>query len=329
MEHKSILQLIKENLRADGTLPDEFELPDIAAESQYKEAELKFAPGAQDGIYLFHMSPEDISEENSALMGDAVWAIATDEFEKADSIFEELTKSSLAITFTEYLKELIFNNSSTIAPHALDYAIRTIRTTDNKEILKLALTMISPFKRTESDKELSDDIMKLGICDEFALFVLQIVQFWKNCNDAVFEIARKTRGWGRIHAMAYLEPSSEEIRRWVLKEGVHNNVLPDYTAFFAWEKSGAMSLLNSKLSAEDFASIREIMSALLAEGPVLGLSIIKDPKSAVRAFLDQARYFRLGHEDYRVISDIRVRYESGDEPDEFIVTLCKDLINGM
>ena len=213
--------------------------------------------------------------------------------------------------------------------HAFNYAVRTLRTTQNKELYKFALTIISLYRLGEKDRQLAEDIMISGVCDEFSFFVLQAVIEWKNSNDAVFEIARKTRGWGRVHAMAFLEPSTEEIRRWVLREGVHNEVLPDYTAFYAWEKSGAMQMLDGPLTAEDFRSIREIMEALLSEGPVLGISIIKDPDIAVRRFLDQARYFKLEHEDYRAISDIRVRYENGEHRDDLIVKLCKDLINNM
>ena len=329
MDNKSILELIRENLRVDGTLPPEIELPEISGESQYKEAGLQFALGAQDGIYLFHMPHEEISDENSALLADAVWAIATDEFDKADAVFEELTKNTLAITFFDDLRDLIYKNGDNIGMHAFNYAVRTLRTTQNKELYKFALTIISMYRLQEKDRQLAEDILISGVCDEFSFFVLQAVLEWKNSNDAVFEIARKARGWGRVHAMAFLDPSTEEIRRWVLKEGVHNEVLPDYTAFYAWEKSGAMQMLDGRLTAEDFASIREIMGALLSEGPVLGISIIKNPDIAVRRFLDQARFFKLGHEDYRVISDIRVRYENEEHRDDLIVKLCKDLINGM
>ena len=329
MENRPILELIKDDLRPDGTLPADFELPEISGESQYKDAGLQFALGAQDGIYLYHMPHEEITEENSALLADAVWAVATDEFDKADTAFEELTKQTLAIVFFDDLRDLIYKNADNIGMHGFNYAVRTIRTTQNKEILKFALTIISMYRLQEKDRQLAEDIMTLGICDEFSFFVLQVVLEWKNKNDAVFEIARKARGWGRVHAMAFLEPSTYEIRRWVLKEGVHNEVLADYTAFYAWEKSGAMQLLDGPLTAEDFASVREIMGALLAEGPVLGISIIKDPDTAVRRFLDQAKHFKLEHEDYRVISDIRVRYENEEHRDDLIVKLCKDLINGM
>ncbi len=64
---------------------------------------------------------------------------------------------------------------------------------------------------------------------------------WADGNDAVWEAAQHVSGWGRIHAVAQLEPGSDAIRRWLLLEGWRNNVAPDYSALTcvenpAWRK---------------------------------------------------------------------------------------------
>ena len=325
MYDKPILAIIRENLNEEGVLPRDFSLPQDPDEN----SGIPFADGAEDGIACFHTASRPLGDEETDLLIDALNAMVGGHMGTADELFLKLTKSLRACEFAGNLSSLIEENAEIIDPaHAYSYGMHLITMARDKELVKIGLAMhikageeaVRPFRQIITD---------LAYCNEFTWFCLPIIEKWADGNDRIFEIAKHVYGWGRIHALAYLEPSTYEIRRWVLKEGVHNDVLPDYTAFYAWEKSGAQDLLKGKLSAEDFASIREIMSALLSEEPVLGLSIIKDPKSAVRAFLDQARYFKLGQEDYRVISDIRVRYESGEEKDELIVKLCNDLINGM
>lgn len=61
----------------------------------------------------------------------------------------------------------------------------------------------------------------------------------------MWEAARHVSGWGRIHAVAQLEPSSDAIRRWLLLEGWHNDVMPEYSALTCVEKSGLAEVLHS------------------------------------------------------------------------------------
>ena len=93
-----------------------------------------------------------------------------------------------------------------------------------------------------------------------------------------------------------------------MKEGVDNGVMPPYTALEAWDKSDAASLLDGRLTQEEFTCISRIMAALLDESPCRGISLVEDPESAIRRFLTQAKNFKLGPDDYEVIKAIKERW---------------------
>ena len=100
-------------------------------------------------------------------------------------------------------------------------------------------------------------------------------------------------------------------------------MLPPYTALETWNKSDAASLLDSLLTQESFTCIRRIMAALLDEGPCRGISLVEEPETAIRKFLNQAKNFKLSPDDYEVIKTIEERWDG----DEMIARLCEDLIN--
>ena len=125
-----------------------------------------------------------------------------------------------------------------------------------------------------------------------------------------------------MHACEFLEPETRESRQWFLTEGVDNGVMPPYTALEAWNKSGAASLLDCRLTQESFTCISRIMAALLDEGPCRGISLVEDPEIAIRKYLNQAQNFKLSPDDYEVIKTIEERWDR----DELIARLCEDLI---
>ena len=127
-----------------------------------------------------------------------------------------------------------------------------------------------------------------------------------------------------MHACGFLEPETWEIRQWFLTEGVDNGVIPPYTAWEAWNKSDAASLLDCRLTQEGFTCISRILAALLDEGPCRGISLLEEPEIAIRKFLTQAKSFKLSSDDYEVIKTIEARWNR----DEKIAGLCEDLLYG-
>ena len=67
----------------------------------------------------------------------------------------------------------------------------------------------------------------------------------------------------------------------------------------------APAALKGPLTREDFAGIRDIVDALLNEGPVAGISAVEDADAHLRAFLDRAGEFEPDEDDQRVVEEVR------------------------
>ncbi len=318
MYDRAILAIIRENIGSEGRLPREFILP----KDQDDENSLIFTDGAQDGITYFHTQPGKLNDEEADLLIDAMNAVVGGHIDTADELFLKLTKTRRTIEFAGYLSDLVEENASMINPiHAYSYGKHLVALAKDKELVKIGLALHhkAPEDRLKGFRQIITD---LAYCNEFTWFCLPIIQKWDDGNDLIFEIAKHIYGWGRVHACAFLEPVTWEIRQWFLREGVDNGVMPPYTALEAWNKSDAASLLDCRLTQKDFTFISRIMAALLDEGPCRGISLVEDPEIAIRKFLNQAQSFNLSPDDYKVIKAIKERWDR----DELIASLCEDLI---
>jgi len=318
MYERPILAIIRDNLDSDGRLPRDFTMP----KDPDDENGLLFADGAQDGITYFHTQPVKLNDEEADLLVDALNAMLRGPLDTADELFLKLTKTRRTIEFAEDLCKLVEENAGSINPvHAYSYGKHLIAMAKDKELVKIGLALHhkAPEDKVKGFKQIITD---LAYCNEFTWFCLPIIQKLGDGNHLIFEIAKHVYGWGRVHACEFLEPETWEIKQWFLTEGVDNGVLPPYTALQAWNKSDASSLLDCRLTQEDFTCISRILAALLDEGPCLGISLVEDPENAIRKFLNQAQNFKLSPDDFEVIKTIQERWNS----DELIASLCGDLL---
>ena len=319
MYDRPILAIVRGSLDSEGRLPREFTLP----KDPDDERGFLFADGAQDGIAFFHTRPRGLSNVEADLLVDALNAVLGGHIDTADELFLKLTKTRRALEFAGALSDIVEENASSINPiHAYSYGMHLVTMAKDKELVKIGLALHhkAPKDRLKGLKQV---IVDLAYCNEFTWFCLPIIKKWDGGNDQIFEIAKHVYGWGRVHACVFLEPETREIKQWFLAEGVDNGVMPPYTALVAWNKSDATSLLGGRLTQEGFTCISRIMAALLDEGPCRGISLVEDPESAIRKFLNQARSFELSPDNYEVIRTIEERWDR----DEQIARLCEELLH--
>lgn len=305
---KSLYAYIAEHV-TDGALPEDFSLPDS------NEGEgLRFADGAIDGMFIFHMAHEGISEEARPLMDEAIRAMCAGETRLTDQLFTELGQKARAIAIIDDFQQAILERKDEIDPDVLyRYAVHAVLESTDRECVKFGLCVLELV--TSDDEVLRDVIRTLALSDEFTIFALFVIRAsWENANEEIFRIAQKVSGWGRIHAVERLSPATPEIRDWLLREGVHNRVLPAYSADLCWGNSGAQALLDSEdLSYEDFVCIRDILEGLLDEGPCPGISLFENGEDIVRAFLQKADAMPLTQADTPILDDIFTKYEGEND----------------
>ena len=292
----------------DRHLPDGFRLPELEDEKL-----ARFADGAIDGIFIYHTEHQTISDEARELLVKAMKAVGKGDREEAKKRFEELGTKARAISAIDDLQQYIIDHKESVsAENVVKFALYTLYNTADRESLKFALSMLELVRL--DDENLSGMLRILGLSDEFTVFVIFIMQQWENANEEIFRLARKTKGWGRIHAIERLIPDTPEIREWLLREGIHNSVLPAYSALNCWEGSEAENMLfgDTPVTPEDFAAIGEIISALLDEGPCPGLSEMENGDEVIKAFLRKAKEMPSDCVDGAVIDRIKERYAGVD-----------------
>ena len=299
-EKQSIYEYMASQLKGNE-LPEEFSLPGEDGNS----GPLKWADGAMDGIYIYHTEHGDLPDEVRDDVAAAVKAASGGPGRDADLAFAELAEKYQAIMLMDPLLDHIAAHQEELnAGNIYRFAIHLIVESSEREQVKLGLILMQLF---DTDVEVLRDIIRsMGLADEFTLYSMLDILHWKNANEELFDLIRHVHGWGRIHLLERLQADTEEIRQWILTEGIHNRIMPEYSALTAFEKSGAEDLLaaGEKLPAKVFASIGEILVALLNESAVIGISGVDGAAGVLLHYLDQAAEQHLGIEDYKLLSKI-------------------------
>ncbi len=316
---RSLLAIINAALTEDGTLPQDFSLPD-----EENSSGLRFADGASDGIGIYHIGAPQITNEIRESIKSAVDAASHRDTERAEELFRALSEKISAIRAIDELQSYIIENKDSLsAPDLYDCAAKLMVNSSNRECVKFGMSILELFN-IEDNKPLANAVETLGQSDEFTIFSLFIMSRWKNANEHIFALAKRVHGWGRIHAVERLEPETDEIKSWLLREGVNNDVLPPYSALPCWKKSGAEEILqNPDLSDEDFMAIARIIDALLDEGPCAGISAIENHEQILAEFLNIAKTRTLTINEYVIIRNIRITFEDNPE----ITDLCQSILN--
>ncbi len=283
-----------------GKLPESFSLPKLSDD----DGVLAFADGAADGIGTYHMQAQELSESDLSIMAEAIQTANIRDYDKADKLFLELSENVRAIYAIDSIQDYLVNNKERLnASNISEYATRALRLSSNRECVKYALSILELFD-TDSYETIKNDVRTIGLCDEFSLFAIYVMRHWKGGNDEIFRLAKKVHGWGRIFAVEHLEPASEEIRRWLLTDAVHNNIMTSYSALTCWKKSNAEQVLKNHPTYEEFAGIRDIIEGLFDESSAAGISTIENEEEIIKTFLDEALTMTLELKDYELIHTI-------------------------
>ena len=317
---KSLYDLISDSI-VDGELPRDFSLPSDDTNG------LKFVDGAMDGIGIFHMAGAGADENVKNKMGEALRAAAAGDYKKAEALFTELGKTARARSAIDDFQKYIIEHSQELDPtNVYKYAVYAVTRSFDRECVKYGLSILELFS-TDTNEELKKVIRTIGLCEEFAQFAMFIMLTWQDGNNELFKLAQKTHGWGRIEAIEKLKPETEEIKRWLLLDGIHNDILAAYSAYECWDKSGAEEVLKAGPTKEEFAGIRDIIQGLIDEGPCQGISLLDNGDDVILRFLDTAKELSESAGDYYVISNIKATYEDNENANPGIVPLCNELLS--
>ena len=317
----SIYQKIVDQL-AQGEITEMFYIdPNVSG-----EGEMKWAPGAYDGIMIYHYGIEgpdgDDGEDCEDLLWDALEAASKRKFKVADVLFAELTSKYRAVGLIDTLQTFVIENAEDLdIDNIFDAAVYMIRNSEETECVKVGLELLEIFEVVEED--IREVIRTVALYEEFTLFSIFNMIGWEDGNDELFKLAQKVHGWGRIHAVERLQPETEEIRHWLLTEGTVNNISNSYSALVCWTKSDAEKVLFGIPSEEEFKGIGTLLLSLIDESPVPGISEMEEPEKIIRRYLDIAQDYTIDKEVIKMI-----KFWAGRDQSSFpsIIKDCNELM---
>ena len=284
----SIYKDIQQHLQ-DGELPRDF----MIEGAEIRPTTFRFVPGALDGIVLYHMTPYIADEETKEQILQALRLICEEDnarnVPQIMEIFEKLEHRASVVKLYDTIIEVMLINMDSLDPKKLlqfgdylvSYGISFLA-------VKLGLSLLAIF--TEKIAFVKEVHLTLGAYEEFTWFAARYLSSaaCKGGNEDLFRLAQHVYGWGRIHAVAYLEADTKEISDWLLYEGAENTILPQYSADLCLLKAGAAHRLREGVTEEEFNAIGKLMQYALEGGPCPGLSYANE---LVPAYLEAAKRF--------------------------------------
>jgi len=313
----SIYELIKSSIQSDGSLPENFSLP------QEETDEISWADGAMDGVFLYHTARNEDSIEP---LKNILFQISEGKFEEAHN---NLNNSDFSIVSVRMplLDWIIQEKKQINANNLYEFTISQLKSSKNKESIKFSLVVLL-LMRVEKDVKAMEIIKTLALSDEFTLFCLDIITRLENSNKEIFEIAKKVKGWGRVRSISYLESTNDEIKDWLLEKGCHNEIDSAYTALTCAKKINLLELLEKEnISNKKFNDISYLITALLDEGPAFGISSLEHRKILIERYLKKAKYLSSTENDYRAVMMIKEYMKDDKKINNNFIKICNEILN--
>ena len=313
----SIYELIKTSIQSNGELPEDFKLPPKDPNG------VPWADGAMDGVFVYHTVR---NEENIEALKNIVFQISEGKFEEAQTNLDKLDFSMISRT-NSLLSWIIQEQKQINLNNLYEFASSQLVTTKNIEVIKFCLSVLA-IMNVETDEETIEKVKILALSDEFTLYCLNIFVKLENSNEEIFKIAKKVKGWGRVHSIGYLEATNDEIKEWILEEGCHNYVLPAYTAYTCAKKINLIEILNQdKISNKKFNDISYLMNALLDESAITGISALENRELLIERYLEKAKYLSSTEDDYSAIMTLKEYIKNNKEINDDLIKICDKILN--
>lgn len=324
----SIMNYILENIQEDGILPSEFCI-NTEYEKNRAKSEIGFVDGFSDGGMMYHCAT---NEQDTKPLFEVLRLISNEKFEEAQTLLDIYfydMQSVNTLSIIDDIQKWIYENSNDInASNIANFSFQMLFLSRNIEAIKFSLSLLELFDLSGMD-ECRIAIKNLALCDEFTLFCIFAINSWPDKNALIFEMAQKVRGWGRVFAIARLEPETEVIKKWLLEEGQNNEVLDEYSALEIANKINITELVKDKnITNKTYKNLGKLISNLLKEGPVDGISALENKDDVIEQYLLRAAEQKNDTYDYEIIYDIlKYVHELNDNPKQYhLKQLCGDLL---
>jgi hypothetical protein len=269
---------------ATGALrPEANVLPDEPPGRRYSR--LRWAPGALEGLGTRHMK-WDGSEKASDTVR-LLEAVATGNT-IAEATLYQLLRADDVVTFYNDALDLAAERIRDPEPALHEMARRLATQSVDRGPVKFGIALLGSF----GDEQDLAIVQTLALHDEFGLYASEaIAEIAPDRQRALYDMARKLDGWGRVEAISRMVATHDPaLREWLLTEGFRNSITPQYLAYQCVtiaDLAGALEDLKpgTKADLPLLIGAADLLDALIKPGPAAGLDKYEDAPRAASAFL--------------------------------------------
>ncbi len=210
----------------------------------------------------------------------------------AESALYDLLRADDVVTYYNDALDLASARIPDAEPRLHELARRLATEARDRGPVKFGIAMLGSMGE-ESDLPV---IRTLALHDEFGLYAAEaIAELAPNRQAALYEMARKVTGWGRIEAVALMTATPDpNLRRWLLTEGFRNDVTPQYLAYHCATIANLDGVLNGDLppALDDtalLAGIGDLLQSLVKPGPLREAQVYEHTPESAIAYLRQVQ----------------------------------------
>lgn len=135
----SIYEMIRGAVTAEGYLSENFRLPDDTADGQ-----LKFAPGAMDGILFYHTAgTESEDSEGYTILVNAIESASEGRTDEAFCSVETFAAKYHVLGFIDLFQEYVIENKDRLSVgNVIDFAVRLMMEGIKVEAVKFGMSLL-------------------------------------------------------------------------------------------------------------------------------------------------------------------------------------------
>ncbi|MCR5002217.1 MAG: hypothetical protein K6A71_10530 [Lachnospiraceae bacterium] len=307
---KSIYEQIDDAVRMNGCIPEGFVLVDALKPGEKTHTHL----GSDEGIIGHPVIAPDATELECAvkIIREAVKINA----KLAVHGFDDNELGFKVARIRGSLLKKIIDDIQQYDPHKLSTLAYSLAMFGTKtETVKLGLLLLVLFDFAD-DEVVKKHLITIGMYEEFTSYVISNVKSWPegSRNHVYYVYAQRLKGWGKINAVECLEPTSDEIKEWILCEGCNNEVGYRYLAATAYEKSDLSARLkDGKLTEEQMRGARDIMRGLLEDPQNPGIASVDNPTLLAMRYFKELADHEIALEDVVNMYQMKDYFENIDK----------------
>lgn len=205
-------------------------------------------------------------------------------------VIEEYVISNPVITYYSSLESFIKgicedeNKKKSVA----EFTVNVITKNNTPELIKSAL-IILPLVKKEHIYEL---LSVYSIHNDYLFYVLNAYEHIGVSNAEFFEIAKKSKGYGRFFAVLHLKPVTYEIINWMVEEGSSNEVGVSQLVYINMLSLDLVEYMNNSVfSKEKVEKLSKSFSIMLSD---YGLREVKDEEKFCKKILEEIDKYPAG-----------------------------------